>query len=645
VAGSSQLLGLQFDRMVPVLPRLPSPGRQQIMPSLLRILVAASSPVFGRSLVRAVGEGNHQVVPANTEEEILSHLSQDTVDLCFFQDVLGECSGIDLCQRVVRDEEITQIPIILFSRDPGVETASLEKGASDFLKVPSRPAEVLALVDRWGDMARRPDTEIGDDAPEPITNSIDTVLHSNPSERDNPLVLLVDDSQVIHKYVQNSLQDTRFDLMGAFDGVEGLAKARETHPDLIISDIDMPNMNGFEMCKCIKELKELEDIPILILSARGAGVDVDQGFDVGANDFLTKPVDANELITRIELILGTGKGEEHKREKILVVEDSSLQRNVIIQGLSQQGFEVIPAADGQEGLAQAMKHVPDLVITDSEMPIMNGRDLTRELKKRENLKEIPVLMLTAADSTTERAKGEHAGVSAYLTKPFVPDKVVVIAEKLISERRMVRERQAMSHYLSDSTRNVDDIMRAEQAFVTVFFTDIVGFTPLTERLEPEELVSLLNHYFDHMAPLFKDNDGIIDKYVGDAIMALFVGEDAQSHSSAAYNAVKTGLEMLEALKLVNEGRSESINIRVGINSGKVIMGDIGSKLYRRDHTVIGDNVNIAARLEAAAEHGSVLISESTYQLISDRLDAEMLGPIQVKGKSEPITVYQVNELL
>jgi len=106
------------------------------------------------------------------------------------------------------------------------------------------------------------------------------------------------------------------------------------------------------------------------------------------------------------------------------------------------------------------------------------------LKKRENLQDIPVLMLTASDSSQDRVKGEHAGVAAFLSKPFVPDKVIVIAEKLIGERRLLRERRAMHHYLSDSTGAVSNIMRAEDTFATVFFTDIVGFTPLTERLEP-----------------------------------------------------------------------------------------------------------------------------------------------------------------
>ena len=220
-------------------------------------------------------------------------------------------------------------------------------------------------------------------------------------------------------------------MLNAFDGDEGYRLAVESQPDLVISDIDMPKMNGYEMCQQIKENASARDIPILILSARGSGLDIDRGFDAGANDFLTKPVADNELIRRIEMTLGGTS----QREKILVVEDSGVQRALIVQSLAQQGFEIIPGADGREGFELAIEHVPDLVITDSEMPEMNGRDLTRALRKREDLQDIPVLMLSAADDPLNRAKGKHAGISAYLSKPFVPDKVVVIAEKLIATHR------------------------------------------------------------------------------------------------------------------------------------------------------------------------------------------------------------------
>ena len=184
-------------------------------------------------------------------------------------------------------------------------------------------------------------------------------------------------------------------------------------------------------------------------------------------------------------------------------------------------------------------------------------------------------------------------------------------------------------------------MASEKQLAVLLFTDIVGFKPRTERLPATALVSLLNAYFDAMTPLFREHGGIIDKFIGDAIMAIFIGDEKRSHAESALCAVRTGLAMIDTLALFNHGREERLTIRIGINSGNLIIGDIGAKLHRRDHTVIGDSVNIAARIESAAKHNTVLISEDTYDMIENKIKAQALGPVEMKGKSEPITVYQV----
>lgn len=550
--------------------------------------------------------------------------------------------------------EDASVPVIAFSKDARMEQAALASGAWDFLRMPCRQAELEQMIESWLAMRAggRPDPfapAVPEPAPEPApATEADGASASSGVTR----VLLVDDSQVIHGYVEQALAPHGYDVLHAHDGREGLALALAEKPDLIISDIDMPNMNGFEMCRAVKEHAETRSIPILILSARGAGVDIDMGFDVGANDFLTKPVSENELLSRVQLVAGGREGERATRETVLVVEDSGVQRAVIVQALAQQGFDVHEAENGKVGLDLALKLTPDLIVTDSEMPVMNGRDLTREVKQREKLRDVPVMMLTAADSELSRAKGRHAGVSAYLTKPFVADKVVVIAEKLVGERRLLREREAMQRYLSESAQAaataaadakgaLDASMRAEMRFATVLFSDLVGFTPLTERMEPAALVTLLNGYFDAVVPLVGRHGGIVDKLIGDAVMALYVGgEDEAGHARDAAQAVRTALAMLEALAAYNATTDEPLRMRIGIHSGPMVMGDIGSRSARRDYTALGDNVNVGARLESAAAHDTVLISEATYDLVRDRFEAERVGPIEVKGKSEPIPVYR-----
>ncbi|MBT3271463.1 response regulator [Candidatus Poribacteria bacterium] len=617
------------------------------------VLVASGSPLFSRALTRSLNAHGCAVTTTEHPPDVRDQLASGSVAVCLMQDSLSGKSGVELCGELSRDEATHAVPIIMFSRDAAVEATARDQGAAGFLLTPCRRDEAYEAVTAClsASAAPPPPTEATQPTPQPAPAAPEAAATVGPTR-----ILLVDDSRVVHTHVGQILETAGHEVSHAMDGVEGLQRATDDLPDLIISDIEMPNMDGFEMCRRVKEDARTQRIPIVVLSSRGASVDMDRGFDVGANDYLTKPVDDNELLSRIEHIIGGAPDGAEKRERIVVAEDSLVQRNLIVQGLQQQGFEVIAARNGKEGLDFAVSSLPDLIITDCDMPIMDGRAFTRELRRREYLNEVPVVMLTAADSELDRTKGMHAGVNAFLSKPFVPDKIIVIAEKLIAERRLTREGQAMQRYLSDSAiaaaeaaaetiQDVRDVMHAERRFVTIYFTDIVGFTPMTESMEADALVDLLNQYFDAMTPLFQNNHGVIDKFVGDCIMGLFHGEDDDhGREESAYRAVKTGLEMTRGLEEFNVGRDPKINVRVGINSGDVIMGDIGAQLLRRDYTVIGDHVNIAARLESAAEHGTVLISESTYELVRDSAVVTQLGPIEVKGKSEPISVYRVDDL-
>jgi DNA-binding response OmpR family regulator len=396
-----------------------------------QILVAAHSPLFGRSLLHMIKQGEYEVIQTTSPDEICSRYHDGTLSLCMIQDKLPDGSGLELCAELTQQPHAHPPPIIIFSPNSESQKIALQSGASGFLPVPCQPAQVLDIIKKWHDIEGVIPSS-GEPAP-----AADATMHSSGRQT----VLLVDDSKLIHTYVRNALNNT-YHLANAYDGEEGYQKALEIKPDLIISDIDMPKVNGFEMCQQIKETESIQHIPILILSARGANVDIERGFAVGANDYLTKPVDENELRTRIELMLNS----ERRREKVLVIDDSLVQLNMIAQGVAQQGFEVLTAGNGQEGLYLAVKHVPDLIISDLNMPLMNGMELTRALKQRDELRDIPVIILTAYDSMQQKSKGMQSGVSAYLSKPFHADKVVVIVEKLLGDRR-IKELEQMNEIL------------------------------------------------------------------------------------------------------------------------------------------------------------------------------------------------------
>lgn len=184
--------------------------------------------------------------------------------------------------------------------------------------------------------------------------------------------------------------------------------------------------------------------------------------------------------------------------------------------------------------------------------------------------------------------------------------------------------------------------------VTMLFADIRSFTVLSEKLPPHKVVQLLNEYLSEMTDIIIKNKGIIDKYVGDEIMAIF-GAPIK-HNNDPELAVRTAVEMLKRVEELNEKRrkegKQAVRIGIGINTGRVIAGNIGS-VKRMDYTVIGSSVNIAERIcGIAGKEGRyyLLISESTYRYVKDIIKTREIEPTKVKGKSEFIKLYEVYSL-
>lgn len=182
-------------------------------------------------------------------------------------------------------------------------------------------------------------------------------------------------------------------------------------------------------------------------------------------------------------------------------------------------------------------------------------------------------------------------------------------------------------------------------FITVLFVDIRGFTTMSEKMNPEQIVEILNEYLNLTATSIMENEGTLDKFVGDATMAIFNAPlDLENH---ALKAVKTALQMkqgsLELEKKLMKRFGRAVQFGIGINTGDAVVGNIGCN-FRMDYTAIGDTVNTSARLESNAKPGQILISQSTYDLVKDEVEVTPLGGIKVKGKVEEVQIYQVEGL-
>ncbi len=234
--------------------------------------------------------------------------------------------------------------------------------------------------------------------------------------------------------------------------------------------------------------------------------------------------------------------------------------------------------------------------------------------------------------------------------------VAIVLYKFMTEEKKKRWiKMAFSHYLSpdvieDILKNPDQLkLGGERHVITVLFSDVRSFTNFSEGHTPEEVVHMLNEYLDAMTKVILKNRGTIDKFVGDEIMALFGAPIRMESKVQARLAVKTALEMVAELKNVHalwqaQGRP-LLSMGIGINTGEMICGNMGStEIFA--YTVIGDNVNIGARVEALTRkyERDIIITESTYDLVADIVEAEKIDSILVKGKIKPITIYAVKSI-
>jgi len=228
---------------------------------------------------------------------------------------------------------------------------------------------------------------------------------------------------------------------------------------------------------------------------------------------------------------------------------------------------------------------------------------------------------------------------------------LLVTYRVVSEQQEKKYiRQTFSKFVSKSV--VDELLQdpskvklgGDKKLLTVLFSDIRGFTSISEKLTPEELVELLNIYLQAMTDVVIEYGGTLDKYIGDAVMAFWGAPiEMENH---ALNACKSAIEMMRALRHLNKKwaheNKPALEIGIGINSGDMVVGNMGSAA-RMDYTIMGDNVNLGSRLEGTTKfyHSDIIISEFTYQYVKDDVIARELDLIRVKGKALPVKIYEL----
>ena len=354
--------------------------------------------------------------------------------------------------------------------------------------------------------------------------------------------------------------------------------------------------------------------------------------------------------------MDTSTPAEHKH-KILVVDDTS-DNLFLMSALLEDEYEVATASTGQEALQIAQSdEPPELILLDIMMPGMDGYEVLRRLRKDRATASVPVIFLTALSSIEEEQFGLDLGAVDYITKPISPPVVLARVHVHLERSRNARRLQALSEKLGrylapqvyqslfDGSRDAE--LQTQRKKLTVFFSDIKDFTASTAKWQPEDIKFLLNSYFSEMSRIADEYGGTLDKFIGDAMVIFFGDPDSRGVKEDALQCVKMALAMqrrMAELQILwrDIGADKTFQVRMGINTGYCDVGNFGSDV-RMDYTIIGAEVNLAARLEQAADPGGILISRETYGLVRDEILATEQEPLIAKGFDQPVQAYAVQE--
>jgi class 3 adenylate cyclase/CheY-like chemotaxis protein len=360
------------------------------------------------------------------------------------------------------------------------------------------------------------------------------------------------------------------------------------------------------------------------------------------------------------------------KKLIFLVDDNSANLRTGKNVLGEK-YWVSTAPSAAKMFSLLEKDKPAMILLDIEMPDMNGYEAIRILKSKAETADIPVIFLTGKTDSESELDGLSLGAVDYITKPFVPSLLLKRIEvhllvkaqqeelkkfnenlkKMVEEktRKVLELHETFGRYLSDEI--VRQLLESPEGlalggnkqFITILMSDIRGFTLISDQIEVEAVVTMLNHYFEILVEVIHRYNGTIIEFIGDGILAVFGAPvDDESHPD---KAVACAIEMQLAMSRINRWNQENgfpnLEMGIGINTGETIVGNIGSPRATK-YNIVGKNVNLCSRVESYTIGGQIFLSEYTLKAVKAPVNVIQASEVQPKGVLEPISIYSINAI-
>jgi class 3 adenylate cyclase len=363
--------------------------------------------------------------------------------------------------------------------------------------------------------------------------------------------------------------------------------------------------------------------------------------------------------------------------RILVVDDTPHNRKLLADVLEVKGYAVSTAATGAEALARLARERPDLVLLDVVMPEMSGYEVCEEIRRDPETRLLPVVMVTALDSSEERVKSIEAGADDFLSKPINTEELLARVRSLLRIKELhdtVRDQAAqlaewntmLEQRVGEQVAELErlgrlkrflppqlaaliaeggmDVLEPHRRRIVVAFVDLRGFTAFAESAEPEEVMDVLGRYHAVMGRLVMEHEGTLERFTGDGLVIVF--NDPVELPKAEERAVRMAVAMrAAAVELREEWRrlGHDMDVGIGMTQGYATLGMIGFE-GRRDYAAIGSVMNQAARLCAAADGGQILVSERLLSTVEALVEAEPVGELTLRGFRRPVMTHSLLRL-